>query len=140
MAWLYPFSDVTFGGIQEWRPMLGISFTDADTPPESALIDSGSLNTIFGIHVANDLGLDVGTLPEHRVTVGGKPVVLKLETVRMAVHAPQRSEPFVWEAKVGFSKDWTEGGGLLGMRSFFHYFDVGFRAIDREFEIEPREE
>lgn len=113
------------------RPVLDVSVADIDDVLVPCLVDSGAMNTLLPLWIAEAAGLPTTGASTRQLAVGGTRTTAAFVTILLAV------ADFTWEAEVGFCDPWPYAWGLLGQSSFFRYFTVTFRAADPEFEIEP---
>ncbi len=110
------------------RPLVDLIVADSVTV--KALVDSGAVNTLFPAWVAEAAGLDLTGADTLALNVGGRSYEAKLATVRL------QTGDHVWEAEVGFCSAWSIGWALAGHWGFFRFFNIAFRAVDHEFELE----
>lgn len=112
------------------RPLLDIAVADMDDARVPCLVDSGSVHTLLPRWLALAAGIDLQGTERRELAVAAGSTSASFVTTSL------RSGEFVWEAEVGFCDPWPYSWGLLGQRSFFHFFTVTFRASDFEFEFE----
>ncbi len=116
------------------RPLLDVSVADMDDARVPGLVDSGALHTLLPRWVAEASGLPLagGEGRDLMVAAAVTRSIFVMTRLTAAGHS--------WEAEVGFCDPWPYAWGLLGQRSFFHFFTVTFRAADFAFEVEPIEQ
>ena len=126
---IFDYSPTGFGVL---RPLLDIKIGAAEFDVK-ALVDSGSVNSLFPSWVAREAGIDLSGGSLKDIRVGG------ISDVATFVKVQMKTAGLVWEADVGFCSAVTDWG-LLGHESFFRYFEVNFRAADSQFEVIKIEE
>ncbi|MDP3984077.1 MAG: hypothetical protein Q8Q52_03615 [Acidimicrobiia bacterium] len=95
------------------------------------MVDSGALNTLPPLWVAEAAGLDLVGVVGRQLAATAIAIEAFFATTRLM------AANHTWEAEVGFCRPWPYARGLLGHISFFRYFTVTFHAVDYEFEVEP---
>lgn len=89
---------------------------------QEALLDTGADICLFGIEIAELLGIDVSKGKPHSITgVGGK--VTKGFLCDLGMYIPNMEG---YKATVFFSEDITDHVGILGQLCFFDHFRVCF--------------
>jgi hypothetical protein len=111
------------------RPVVDVVVEQQHASRVVALCDTGALHNRFAAWVADDIGLDIGGIEPEAIGVGGQHLVARTAVVSLNVGASQ------WEAPVSFCEPWPWSYQLLGQEGFFRWFEVTFRAADRELEL-----
>ncbi len=98
-----------------------------------ALIDTGADISLFPQHLAEQLGFDLSSPPNGKVSaaVGGESSY-RLRDVTLELRRPP--DIVRWKASVGFV-DRTMSYAILGTRGFFEFFDLNYSAYSRRVEI-----
>jgi hypothetical protein len=96
------------------------------------LLDSGSDDTIFPAWVGALVGLDLTSIPEHKIALAGRPQPLFTRFVPVELRISDGvQEAYEWPAVVGFAPVPLRRA-LLGQAGFLQFFNADFRGADRE--------
>jgi hypothetical protein len=126
------------------RPVVAVRLSN---PPETtyrvvALVDSGSERTFAAPGLARALRLDLASVPEVVIGLGGAPRSVRFVEVTIELfqnllddEAPPIAE---WRADVGFIREWEPAWAvLLGRDGFFDQFTVTMHGGVPGLAIEP---
>ena len=127
---IVPYTELPGGGGLP-RPILDVSVAGLDDATFPCLTDTGSINSLLPVWIAEEAGLALGELEARPLGVGGMATEARFVPVRLTAVGHS------WEAEVGFTDPWPYDWGLLGQLSFFRYFVVTFRAADFQLEVVP---
>jgi hypothetical protein len=128
---IVPFTEIPDGAGSGPRPLLDVAVGDMDDFRHPCLVDSGAANTLLPRWLADVAAIDLERAERRSLAVATVGTQADLVTARLTAGG------HTWEAEVGFCEPWPYSWGLLGIRSFFRYFVVTFRAADFQFELEP---
>ena len=119
-----------------YRPVVPIQILGPLTlPPVDGCIDCAADDTVFPLHLATRLGVDLATAPKGQAkVVGGTLVNVSYAPVTLLLS--DGFEAFEWNAVVGFATvplRWA----LLGHAGFLDFFDVQLLGARREAMVAP---
>jgi hypothetical protein len=127
-------SSATRGFVQ--MPMLQVRLAHNDKHTDIvALVDSGAADSLFDMHVAEDLGLHLKNSAEQREYFGvaGQSVVGYIHKVRLQVQGFSE-----WIDTEAAFLDASQPYQLLGQAGFFDSYEVTFRRYRGKFEVRSR--
>lgn len=127
---IFPYWETLRGNEARFLPFVNVHMHGPGGSREtSALVDSGAEHNVFGLEVAERLGISLdGASPVIVVGAGGHELDGFLTTVDLQL-GPHR-----WTARTIFS-DAGKRRGILGQIGFFAFFTVAFRYDKRELDI-----
>jgi hypothetical protein len=100
---------------------------------KSAVLDTGSQDTLFPMLLAEPLGVLLGG-ERGKITWRGQRYWVEFHGVDLELE--QGGAHWRWRARVGFTAA-PLGFVLLGQRGFLEFFDAKFRGADHVVELEP---
>jgi len=126
------------GGVQRARPIIPIRvFGPGGDWLLDGQLDTAADDTVFPNWLAPLIGLDLLPVPEHDITLVGRPIPVRCRflpvTFRLTDGSP---EVYEWSAIVGFAPVPLRRA-LLGQTGFLQFFDSQFLGADREVIIDP---
>lgn len=125
------------GTTQRWRPLVPITLCAANDVWHigTALVDTGSADTIFPLDALDWLGLQ--PLPSgHQLLWRGLPHPMRFATVEMELNDGKSA--YMWSAVVAFSSARTRYP-LLGMAGCLEFFDLRFGGASRIVQFESNQ-
>jgi hypothetical protein len=99
--------------------------------PQLCLLDTGALHNRFGAWVADAAGIDLASVEEARLALGGFTTLARCARVQLTL------ANLTWKAPVWFCDPWPLAFHLLGQEGFFRWFDVRMRGALYEITITP---
>lgn len=126
----FPYWEELRGGEPRFLPLIPIEVVGpVETIGVTALVDSGAEHNVFGLNVAEQLGIDLtDAAPVEVVGIGQQREPGNLSAVTLRVHDHE------WKAPTIFTSA-ADGQAILGQIGFFGYFDVTFGYRRREIEL-----
>ncbi len=114
-------------------PLLEVRLTNGDNYIDvDCLVDSGAIDSMFHIDIADELGIDLQGLEEKNYFgIDGKVMLGRIAPIQL--HVKGLSDPI--EIEVAF----VEGNAipLLGQSGFFDNYEIRFQRFRGRFEILP---
>lgn len=118
-------------GLPEKRPVIEVRVEGLREFGLRAMVDSGSLSSLFGSWVAREANIELDGAREARLGVAGVVTTARFATVRLFAGR------HTWEAEVGFCDPWPFDHGLLGLEGFFRWFDVTISVASQRTVLTP---
>lgn len=116
------------------RPYLIVRLVNGDKHKDViSLVDSGADVCLFHSDIGVMLGIDIQAAPRLAFQgISGVREVAYLHRIDLVVRGLDSIT-----LDVGFTSSMAVGTGLLGQRSFFEQFQIGFELSQRVFEVVP---
>ena len=116
---------------QRYYPMIPLLLSNKDKTHETdALIDSGSMLSLFRLEVAHQLGIDYKKGNPTRIRSVQGELLIYVHTLRLRIG--ENEFPF----NVGFSEDFKPNLNLLGRTDFFEQFKITFDEKNKKLSLE----
>lgn len=125
------------GALVRYKPIFRVRLEFANRfSTVSALLDTGSDDTVFPRSVAEDLQLPLDGLPVCNAAGVGKGTI-PYAVAEVAVLLGEGPDSLLWNAAVGFRLDRARAFPLLGHAGFLQFFTAEFRGDTHDVILTP---